>query len=298
MFKGMHLAAIKQATQQKLTEHLSVIQFDIQDFVLSEIKGHPKSLISFSLPAKDGNVLWLCFQLHGKFTFCNGRTTQPDTLLSFVISDEDESLTLPAEKQWALFIGISGPSRQQLLAELPALRKQYEQPKTNILKAIPLSHIERQLLESLSKKTFGSFSTLYHIGQLILKLYTNYQLQLIRKTTQDNDLPHIQLYHQAVAYIRENYLDQALNREKIAEALHCSWRSLSRAFEGRPISLNATILSFRLYKGRELLRKQSDLSVEQIALMLYFPNAKHFTVQYKKYFHLTPREERKAIKER
>src|SRR5690606_29209190 len=129
-FKDMHLAVVHQAIQQKPTEHLFVIQFEIQDFVLCEIKGQPQSLISFTLPAKNREMLWLCFQFQGTATFCNGKTTQPDTLLSFIISQDDESLTLPAKKQWALFIGISGPSRQQLLAELPGLRKQYEDRKS------------------------------------------------------------------------------------------------------------------------------------------------------------------------
>ncbi|GGH19433.1 helix-turn-helix domain-containing protein [Sphingobacterium alkalisoli] len=294
-FKSMHLAVLHQAVQQKQTEQLFLIQFDIQDFVLYESKGYLQSITNLSLPTKDMEILWLGFQFHGKSTFSSGKVTGSDTLFSFISTTDNQCLTLAAEKHWALFLGIFGASKQQLLTELPLLRAQYEQQQNNILKAIPISNSDRQTFESLSKMVFGPFSTIHHIGQLILKTYTNYTQQLIRRIKQDKKEPQIQLYHQAIAFIRENYMDQTLSREKIADALHCSIRSLNRAFEGRPSSVNATILSLRLYKGRALLRDQLELSVEQIALILYFPDAKHFAVQYKKYFHKTPREDRKTI---
>lgn len=294
-FKSMHLAVLHQAVQQKQTEQLFLIQFEIQDFVLYESKGHLQSITNLSLPTKDMEILWLGFQFHGKSTFSSGKVTQPDTLFSFTSTAENQHLTLTTEKHWTLFLGISGASKQQLLTELPLLRIQYEQQQNNILKAVPLSYSDRQILENLSKMVFGPFSTIHHIGQLMLKTYTNYTQQLIRRIKQGKSEPQIQLYHQAIAHIRANFMDEALSREKIAEALHCSVRSLNRAFEGRPSSVNATILSLRLYKGRELLHNQPDLSVEQIAITLYFPDAKHFAVQYKKYFHKTPREDRKKI---
>lgn len=294
-YKGMHLVVLHQAIKQKQTEQLFLIRFEIQDFILYESKGQLQSITSLSLPTKDMEILWLGFQFHGKSTFSSGKVTQPDTLFSFTSTAENQCLTLAAEKHWTLFLGISGASKQQLLTELPLLRTQYEQQENNILKAIPLSYSDRQILETLSKTVFGPFSTIHHIGQLMLKTYTNYAQQLIRPIKQDKKEPQIQLYHQAIAHIRANFMDEALSREKIAEALHCSIRSLNRAFEGRPSSVNATILSLRLYKGRELLLHQPELSIEQIALTLYFSDAKHFAVQYKKHFHQTPREDRKKI---
>src|SRR5690606_16690273 len=84
-----------------------------------------------------------------------------------------------------------------------------------------------------------------------------------------------------------------LNRVTIAEALHCSTRSLSRAFEGRTTSLNSSIILIRLYRARDLLKQKTEHSVEYIASMLHIHNTKHFGTQYKKQFHRTPREERK-----
>ncbi|TJZ63472.1 hypothetical protein FAZ15_04110 [Sphingobacterium olei] len=143
-FKSMHLAILHQALQQKQTEQLFLIQFDIQDFVLYESKGHLQSITSLSLPTKDMEILWLGFQFHGKSTFSSGKVTGPDTLFSFISTTDNQCLTLPSEKHWALFLGISGASKQQLLTEFPLLRAQYEQQQTNILKSVPLSYSDRQ----------------------------------------------------------------------------------------------------------------------------------------------------------
>jgi|SRR5690606_17108254 len=103
------------------------------------------------------------------------------------------------------------------------------------------------------------------------------------------------LYQQAIAYVGEHYMDEQLNRAKVAAACHCSVRTLSRAFQGQTVTLHSAILLTRLHKGRELLRKKPKLSVERIARMLHFPNGKYFATQYKKYFHRSPREERKIF---
>lgn len=90
-------------------------------------------------------------------------------------------------------------------------------------------------------------------------------------------------------------MDEGLNRLTVAAALDCSPRHLSRAFEGRPVTLSATIQLMRLYKGRELLRRKRKLSVAQVAAMVHFRNAKHFATLFKKQFDRTPSEERKAL---
>ncbi|WP_257668671.1 AraC family transcriptional regulator [Parapedobacter tibetensis] len=292
-YRGMHLAVLRRAVHQKPAEHVFAILFEVGDFVLCESKGHPPSATPFELPSKESETLWLCFQFQGTATFSSGTSSEPGTLFSFISTGGDRLLTFQAGKQWALYLGVSGASREQLLAELPLLRERHGQQP--ILQGVPISHPDRQTLESLPKLSFGPFSTVHHIGQLIIKTYGNYAQQLKRCLQQPQGQPQIQLYNQAIAYIRDNYMDEALSREKIAEALHCSARSLSRAFEGRPASLNASILILRLYKSRELLRNEPGCSVEQIALMLHFFDASHFTAQYKKYFHRTPREERKVI---
>lgn len=292
-FKGMHLTALHQATRQKLDEYLLYIRFEIHDFILCELKGWPKELTGFELPQKEEEIFWLCIQLHGRLSFPTGDVSQSGTIFSFT-SNGSNLLTVPAEKQWVLLLGIAAASRQQLLSEQPMLRKQYEQRNNHITTAVPISYANRQVLEQFSKIAFGPFTTVHHIGLLLGKLYASYVQQLDKQEMQGKDEGLIQLYHQAINYITDNYMDAELNRLTISEALNCSTRSLSRAFEGRSINLNSSILMMRLHKSRQLLRDRPELTIEHIAGMLHFPNAKHFATQYKKCFHRTPREERKT----
>lgn len=106
------------------------------------------------------------------------------------------------------------------------------------------------------------------------------------------------LYHRAIDYIREHYMEADLNRIRIAEALNCSTRSLSRAFEGGGVKLHAVIRMLRLQKSRELLRKKPNLTIKQIADRLHFSSARHFATRYKELFRLSPHEERKTIRRR
>lgn len=97
------------------------------------------------------------------------------------------------------------------------------------------------------------------------------------------------LYNEAIAYVQEHYMEADLNRFTISTALQCSTRQLSRAFEGRSVTLKSLILLIRLYEGRELLRKNPKLSVGKVARRLHFYDDKHFTRHYKKLFHRSPR---------
>lgn len=292
-FKGMHLAVLRQAVHEKPTDDLHTIQFETQDFVLFESKGNLRGITGLTLPA--GNMLWMGLQLHGELTLPHAVSVKADQMFSFVGSEAAELLTLAAVRQWTLFIGVRGASRQQLLSELPALREHMEQQQAGVRRNVPISHVERKLLQNLTKTTFGPFSTLHRLGLLIQQLYTGYLQQLSRQVETLKEQADVQLYHKAIAYIRDNYMNEGINRDQVAGALNCSLRRLHRAFEGRPASVNVTILTFRIYKGRELLRDRPELSVEQIALMLHFFDLSHFIHQYKKSFHHTPRQERKKM---
>ena len=291
-FRGMHLSVLPQASQQKLDNGLLYIWFEIGDFVLCEFKGRPSDMVNIELPAIEGDMLWLCLQFHGKLTFSGGRAGQPETCYAMSFDKDGTSITVAVDKIWVLFLGISGVARQQLLAEYPVLRQHDEK---RIFPICSITYMDRRTLEMFAKQSFGPFTTLYHIGQLLAKLYSSYIRKLATHGEQAKGEPAMLLYHRAIAYVREHYLDADLNRMTISEALHCSTRNLSRAFEGRASTLNSTILLTRLYKGRELLRSQPDLTVDEIALRLHFPNAKYFATRYKMCFHCTPREEKANI---
>ena len=299
-FNGMHLAVLRQAVRRKLDQHVSLIQFETHDFILCELKGRPSEMMAFSLPAVDTGVLWLCLQFHGKLSFPGGHISQPETLFSFATGADEYLLTLAAEKQWTVLLGVSGTSRQLLMAEWPPLREQHDRPSNNGKQpnnwaAYPITFADRRQLDAFSKLAFGPFSTPHHIGQLLGQLYATYAQQLEKPRESEAEESLIFLYHQAMTYIKQHFIDEGLNQETVAEACHCSIRKLYRAFEGRAVSLSTAIRKLRLYQAKEWLNTEPQLSVEEIAFRLHFTDAKHLSNQYRKLFHRSPREERKTI---
>lgn len=295
IIKTMHLAVFPQGLVTCPAEGIQQIQLRMEDIVLLEIKGRSPNPHALNLPSENRKTLWLCMQFHGKLVFPNGSNSYPDNLLSLITEPEDYTLTLAADRQWVLFFGLSGNSKLQLLAELPSLRQAYEKQQINILQSFSISTIERQVIETLCKKAMGPFNALYQTGVAMGKLFGNYSLQLLKPQVLSREEYQVQIYHRALAYIQEHYLEEDLTGEKIGDVLGCSVRNLTRAFEGRSLGVKATILTVRLYKARELLQTKSDLSVERIAGMLHFGDAKNFAVQYKKVFCHSPRDERKPI---
>lgn len=291
--KTMHLSTLPDASPQIIAEGLNTIHYHIHDFNLFEMKGRPLQLTPAALPTGDGEVLWLGLQFHGKAVFSNGHVIPADSLYSFITKTDDVWLTLPEDRIWMLLFGVSGASRVQLLAEIPDLRKAYEERQKTVLSSFVTSHLERQALESLLKAKHGPFSTMHHTGLTMGKLFGNYTTQLTKPRSASSEEILIQIYHRALDYIGEHYLSKELTIEKVADVLGCSTRTLRRAFENYPTGLKATVVKVRLHKARELLKTRPDLSIESIAQMLHFSDAKHLATQYKKCFYRTPSEERK-----
>ncbi len=102
------------------------------------------------------------------------------------------------------------------------------------------------------------------------------------------------LFRRAYAYILAHYMEVDLNRDRIAAALGCSTRSLSRAFEGT-ITIPEAIRRLRLQKARDFLHKRSHLTIKQIAEKVHFCDAKYFSRCFKELFRLSPSEERENI---
>lgn len=293
--KTMHLSVFSQGAASSPVEGVHLIQYRMEDLTLFEIKGRPPNLHLIDLPSNTNETLWLCIQLHGKTVFPTGSIIYSDSILSFMTQTADCPLTLATDRQWVLFLGISGNSKLQLLAELPALREAFQHQQINILQSVSISYVERQVIEGLFKKTLGPFNAMYQTGVAVGKLFHNYTRQLIKPKALSRDEFQIQIYHRALAYIQQHYLAESLTSEKIANVLGCSIRNLTRAFEGRSMGVKATVVAVRLYKARELLQTRLDLTIERIAVMLHFLDTKHFAVQYKKAFYHSPRDERKAI---
>src|SRR5690606_38103012 len=115
----------------------------------------------------------------------------------------------PAGKQWVLLLGLTGASRQQLLAEQPQLRKLFAEQDSNVLPPVTFAYNERKVLEQFSKNLFGPFTTVHHIGLLFGKCYTANAQQLDKQGAQQGkEECLIQLYHRAIQYMTENYMHE------------------------------------------------------------------------------------------
>ncbi|WP_380936929.1 helix-turn-helix domain-containing protein [Sphingobacterium bambusae] len=296
-FKGMHLAALQHLAEKSSDKELYVIRYADHDFVLLEVKGTLSKDMHIDLGATGVGGMWLCLQFQGQTIFSAYERLAPERMAAVKTRVEGTDPCLSSEKNWGLFLGLSAALQQQLTMEFPILNDYLTKQLEGIpLPEVPISYADRRLLDTFSKMKFGSFSTKHHLGQLYLKLYANYAQRLPYAERRSTDESNIQLYHRAKQYIQENCMEKLLDRETLADALHCSVRTINRAFEGRKLSLAAQVLDARLRKARELLKHRTDLPIEQIALMLYFYDGSHLNIHYKKRFHRTPRQERKEVK--
>ena len=293
---AMQLSVLPQASREQWADQLYAIPYQQGDILLCELQGQAHDPLPFSLPGSGRETLWLGLQFQGSLQVGAENTSLSGSFFSFRTSSAAAALmpTVTAGKQHVLLLGVQGESLQQLQAELPILRGRLATGATGLKNQPKLGHAERQLLLQFAKANFGPFSSQHHIAVLCSKLFASYAARL-EKQAEDTSLD--QIYQQALDYILAHYQEKDLNRTRIAAALACSARSLSRAFEGRPHGLYASIITVRLYKGRELLQKHPKLSVATIAHRLHF-SATNFATLYKKLFQHTPLEERKLYKKR
>lgn len=87
-------------------------------------------------------------------------------------------------------------------------------------------------------------------------------------------------------------MERKLTRQKIADALCVSVRTLYRAFEGKQVTISRAIQLARLHKAREWLRSGSDTSIEHLASELHFSDREHFIQCYTELFKVLPDAER------
>ena len=86
-------------------------------------------------------------------------------------------------------------------------------------------------------------------------------------------------------------MERKLTRQKIADALFVSVRTLTRAFEGKQVTISRAIQLARLHKARERLRGSDD-AIEQLASELHFSDTQYFIQWYTELFKLAPDADR------
>jgi AraC-like DNA-binding protein len=97
------------------------------------------------------------------------------------------------------------------------------------------------------------------------------------------------LYSMAVAIIQEKMFEPLLGRDRVAEELGVSVRTLARAFAMRGTTFDRSRWNCRLEAAYEaLLSSRSKASVTEVALRHGFSDSSHFTRRFKMRFGTTP----------
>jgi AraC-like DNA-binding protein len=97
------------------------------------------------------------------------------------------------------------------------------------------------------------------------------------------------LYGMAVAMIREKMFEPLLSRNRVADELGVSVRTLARAFAVHGASFNGSLWNCRLEAAHEaLLSNRGGTNITEVALRHGFSDSSHFTRRFKARFGVKP----------
>lgn len=101
------------------------------------------------------------------------------------------------------------------------------------------------------------------------------------------------LYGRILSYIAHHYADP-ITLTDISKACFCSVSHITQLFRNKHnLSVHQYITQLRLKEAARLLI-QTDISIQDIAYMTGFSDSNYFSSSFKKHYHLTPRQYRKA----
>lgn len=99
----------------------------------------------------------------------------------------------------------------------------------------------------------------------------------------------------AMEYMNENYHDEALTQQKVAENVFVSAPYLSNLFKiEKGLNFGDYLLDLRMSKAMELLQ-QHDAKIYRVAESTGYSNPQYFSVCFKKFTGYTPGEYRKTV---
>ncbi|TYR33908.1 helix-turn-helix transcriptional regulator [Sphingobacterium phlebotomi] len=261
----------------------------VEDLHVIEAKGTFEA--DWNLEILTPNFFWLHFQFLGH----SERDSLPHTALSaseyrgFYNIRDAHKIQLKAGKTWMVLLGVKVNDTAAFTSEWPRLAKPTtaDQP---YFSSINIGYRIKQIFEKIGQCTDTPFSLHSKVHCLFCELIDVYHQDLNDKARSLHK-EDIVIYHEAIDYIAEHYMDEDINRDTIAESLGITPRKLYRAFEGKHTSIHKAIQTIRLYKGREMLR-ETDMSVDGIAFQLNFSTAKYFYRQFVQCFGHSPTKER------
>lgn len=282
-------------------ENLKAIFIELEECVVLEVKG-TVGLAGFHLElATEGIVFWQLYQFMNtaQLYLPHNLPISDNRCISFSTQAAKIPLLLNSGKQWLVLIGYKAKSSARLLKEFPMLGSlvygEGDLGKSFFFEPdIGINHSLRDIWRRISQSDYPPFRGKAALLLDICRLLEIYCRELDRQSDQ-SERTRLALYHRALAYIHENLLD-SINKHNVARGLGVSWRTLNRAFEGRPIKIADYIQSQKLNEAKNLLYK-GEMTVDQIANLLNYPNRKYFSREFKKYFFQSPSAFKKEMEE-
>lgn len=270
-------------------KYIASTQIGTQTFL--EIKGTFEKNWEFTIQNEQTNF-WLAFQLLGSSSIkdVDASDLTSQRYIGYFNSDNQLVYQVKSGKVWLLLMGLEVGSTEKMGREWGVLQAEEGCP-TKLFSAHNIGYRVKKGLECIQKIKYTPFSCASKLRYHICNLIDTYHGDLLEraKSVQQED---VSLFHRARAYLYENYMNEGIDVQHIADALSVSRRTLCRVFKEKGIAVNAALQTIRIYKGRELLRT-TNTSVDLIAFQLQFSTAKYFRKLYIQYFGHTPAAERR-----
>ncbi|RZF58721.1 helix-turn-helix transcriptional regulator [Sphingobacterium corticibacterium] len=299
--EGGYLSFLPLNHHYRIGNSLDAIFIELEECVLLELKGTIDPAGFRVDPAMEGISFWQMYQFRNtsQLYLPHSLPLSDNRCISFSTAAQKVPLLLNQGKQWTVLIGYKTDAVADLLKEFPMLASlvyRNESPKTNAYwePDISVNHSLRDAWNRLSRPEYLPFRGKGELLLDVCRLLEEYCRQLDRQADQ-NERSRLGLYHKALAYINENLLD-SINKHDVAEGLGVSWRTLNRAFEGRPVKIAEYIQRTKLNQAKNLLY-EGEMTVDQISNLLNYPNRKYFSREFKKYFFQTPSSFQKEMGE-
>lgn len=100
----------------------------------------------------------------------------------------------------------------------------------------------------------------------------------------------------AVAFIEQNYMEEDLSLQVVAERMHISLSYASQSFkETMGVGFTQYLTGLRMEKAKEVLLQDLNCKTYEVATSVGYSDYPHFTKTFKKHFGCSPREYRKRI---
>lgn len=296
--KGGYLCFLPEEFQQGITNRLGCRLCELEHMLVVEIYGKVvDGQMHFELMPQDF-VFWQFYQLFGESQLYmpNSLTLAENRCLPFSTNRKRIPVVVEEGQLNLICVGYRQCALRQLFQEYPATGNlladgRYAERDDVLLPDVGINFRFREVLRQLSGLSFRPFHTRSELTLYFGRLFHELDAAL-QKEADAGGRSKLSTYYRAIQYIRENYTGD-INKESIARALSVSPRTLNRAFENKNIKIADFIQRLKLNKAQELLYK-GEMSIEEIANELQFPNRKYFSREFKKYFLDSPSSMRKS----